>query len=694
MIRRKTSLKKHHKKLVLSAMALGVVIPSVVATVNHVDAASDVTVEDRTIPYEYRETTENLGIKWASGEEKVTIKAAITTEGKLYTWNTSPYLPKEQVLGEKFVSVTHQKGRWGAITESGELYQWGTGGSTNPTKVEGIENVTKLVISTLSSKHNFFAITEDGSLYAWGNGNTAGELGVGTTTEVTVPTKVQGLSNVKDISSAYISSSLANMVVTDNGDLYAWGSNAYGRLGFGAVDANVTTPTKLNGIANVKTVQLDNTARVLTTDGKFYVWGYNASNEAGNGNTTPVTSPRLVLSDIKDFSASSTTTLLLTNGGKVYTWGSNSYGQSGLGHKNAVSAPTLIPSLSNIKQVVAAAFASYFVTETGDVWATGENDHGEMGNNTKSSTPVVTPVKTTISNVIKVFAQNSRTQAVTSDNKVYTWGLTIGAGTNLVPTLQWDNNQSFEIENPEGVFIGVSNEGVLELSGATASGNIFGVTPAQGQIAYNVTGNLIKQPSNTVIKFFKVTDNAVNISWDEVKGAQNYKVTRNGVELFNSTETSFVDNNAVYAGVDYTYIFTFTTDIGTYTKTMVYTHGEEPDFTPLPEPEEPTPSEPITWTFDNPTGDFISTMIPEISVLGGKVVDGIKLTKVDLGSTKTITTAHGDVTFTPDGNGNTVVSMPNGLGTSTTDTTIDVQFNGTSILSVVVKPKPVINFSF
>ena len=63
-------------------------------------------------------------------------------------------------------------------------------------------------------------LTESGEVYAWGN-NVSGKLGLGDTEARLTPTKVEGLPKVKAIA-AGIEHSLA---LTESGEVYAWGVN-------------------------------------------------------------------------------------------------------------------------------------------------------------------------------------------------------------------------------------------------------------------------------------------------------------------------------------------------------------------------------------------------------------------------------------------------------------------------------------
>lgn len=69
-------------------------------------------------------------------------------------------------------------------------------------------------------------------MWAWGN-NGAGQLGDGTVNESSVPIKIK--ENVRAVSAggSIFSAQKYTMAVTENGELWAWGFNAFGNLGDG-----------------------------------------------------------------------------------------------------------------------------------------------------------------------------------------------------------------------------------------------------------------------------------------------------------------------------------------------------------------------------------------------------------------------------------------------------------------------------
>ena len=120
----------------------------------------------------------------------------------------------------------------------------------------------------------------------------------------------------------------------------------------------------------------------------------------------------------------------------------------------------------------------------------------------------------------------------------------------------------------------------------------------------------------------------------------------------------------------------------------------------LPLSEQTKPGNPLVtpddvWSFANPDKPFVG-VVPTMSVIGGKeLTSGITISQAKwVTEEQVFTTTHGDIVLTPDGNGNTIVTIPNGLNRVTEETKLDVEHQGVNFLDIIIKPQPKISFSF
>lgn len=158
--------------------------------------------------------------------------------------------------------------------ESGDKKEFTQVADSNDT-TEYLQNI----IAIATSEYNSYALTSNGEVYAWGE-NWRGQIGDGTIVNTSYkPSKVQGISNVIQITSG---ESGLEMLKSD-GTVWGIGYNGYGQLGTG----NTTNQTKLTQvltaentpITNAKHINTSNCATMITTqDNSLYVTGYSYSN--------------------------------------------------------------------------------------------------------------------------------------------------------------------------------------------------------------------------------------------------------------------------------------------------------------------------------------------------------------------------------------------------------------------------------
>ncbi|USB32580.1 fibronectin type III domain-containing protein [Paenibacillus sp. YPG26] len=279
---------------------------------------------------------------------------------------------------------------------SGELGLGSTTQASVPTEITGLTNVKQLAAGYNSS----YALLKDGTVKSWGYNGYYG-LGFGDTTNRTTPTLIPNLTNVKQIAAGqYFAAAVMN-----DGTVRSWGYNSYGQLGSGTT-TNGTLPTKIPNLTNVSQISVGNNYMLaLLNDGTVKAWGYNGNGQLGLGNTTNVSVPTPLpnLSNVRQLSAGYTHVLAVLNNGTLKSWGTNSYGELGIGTTVSSSSPVPIPSLTNISQVTAGNYFSLAVLNDGTTKSWGYNNYGQLGlgDTTNRTTPTSL---TTENNVVNVSA--------------------------------------------------------------------------------------------------------------------------------------------------------------------------------------------------------------------------------------------------------------------------------------------------
>ena len=252
-------------------------------------------------------------------------------------------------------------------------------------------------------------LMDNGEVWVWGL-NSYGQLGVGNTSNVLVPTKVTALNGV-NIVDVQLSKGYYNigryhtLFLADDGSLYACGFNGSGQLGIGNT-TNQSAPQLLSksdwskiyamGASNGFSAGID-------TSGDLYMWGYNARGQLGIGSTTSQSTPQLVNAfggvTVSKFSGAHGwaanllseygSSMCLLSTGAVYTWGYNGSGQLGTGNATQYNTPQQISGLGTDNQDILMAHGdlgvSYVIKDDQSIVASGYNAYGQLGDGTTTA---------------------------------------------------------------------------------------------------------------------------------------------------------------------------------------------------------------------------------------------------------------------------------------------------------------------
>ncbi len=276
-------------------------------------------------------------------------------------------------LSEKVDKIAVAYNTIAAVTLSNRLYSWGyngygklgTGDTTNRNKPELImEGVADVKIS----EYNTMILTTDGKVYTWG-GAARGMLGDGTEKDrYKLEIEKPAFANAKSIEMGRTNIA----VITNDGDLYMCGVNSYGQTGTNSTGSFNYYLAKTQNISNVARVMIFPTDWVaaITENGDLYTWGSNEEGQLGDGGTQNKTSPYKVkeLKQVVDvqlsveaYGASNIryhTVTAVTKNQNVWQWGSIS--------QKEVGKPQKV--FQNVKYIASCARVGYFGMSDGSLW--------------------------------------------------------------------------------------------------------------------------------------------------------------------------------------------------------------------------------------------------------------------------------------------------------------------------------------
>ncbi|KAK1310145.1 Ultraviolet-B receptor UVR8 [Acorus calamus] len=237
--------------------------------------------------------------------------------------------PVSQVVGNGVDSVSTEVYSWG----SGANYQLGTGNphvKKLPGKVDDLQGCCIKIIA--AAKFHSVAVGSGGELYTWGFGR-GGRLGhpdfdihSGQAAVITPRQVMVGLGSrrVKAIAAA----KHHTVIAMEGGDVYSWGSNREGQLGYTSKDTQ-PTPRRVSSLkTKIITVAAANKhSAAVSETGEVFTWGCNKEGQLGYGTSNSASNytPRVVESlkgkVFREVSAAKYHTIVVGADGEVYTWG-------------------------------------------------------------------------------------------------------------------------------------------------------------------------------------------------------------------------------------------------------------------------------------------------------------------------------------------------------------------------------------
>ena len=309
----------------------------------------------------------------------------------------------------------------GSSAASGEIFIHIV--DSEPAQVLKIDGAT-------SSRHSM-ALFNDGSLYAWGE-NGQGQLGLGTTINNYVPTKVSGLPKIVDFSLGHFSIALA-----EDGTVWKWGAGVSTPSqytdGMKAIAASQGTVYLMNtqgsvaGFGNIKEIKAGyNHLLALKEDGTVWAKGSNSYGQLGYGQNSGSSNSFVQvskLSNIVAIEAGNNQSFAIDEDGQLFAWGYNQYyGALGDGTTINRNVPVLVSNLTNVVEVAAGNSHTLVRTEAGELYGMGYGYSDALGYIGQQQGSVLTPVKLTEEKIVSIGAGNDSSFFITEDGLSYSFG--------------------------------------------------------------------------------------------------------------------------------------------------------------------------------------------------------------------------------------------------------------------------------
>jgi hypothetical protein len=293
--------------------------------------------------------------------------------------------------------------------------------SSSPVAMCFPEKISKMLIGA-----NGY-ISTSSNLWVW-NDNSSGQLGVGTTINVSVPKKplyqsvvsysaytpLKSVKNLFNIVTRQNSLYTDGFVLDNSGYIYRWGLNSstrpqlfYGKKfisvvagtdaslvytaycldessylwGFGSVGSGLTISSPVSILGGYRWSKIDSTRGGtipggcgITESSFAYAWGGGSLGRLGNNLTTDsYSSPVSVLGGFiaKDIASTSSSTCLLDESGYAWSWGNNGLGQLGVNDIISRSSPVSVVGGKQFSKIYGSYDGFYAIDTSSYLWAWG-----------------------------------------------------------------------------------------------------------------------------------------------------------------------------------------------------------------------------------------------------------------------------------------------------------------------------------
>ena len=350
---------------------------------------------------------------------------ALLSSASAVTYQTSDGRSVMLALGGSFVYARDSEGMlrvWG----DNQFGQLGRGHNTQSFKVldwrtkQAKLDASRMVDIITGSDYSFMWL-EDGSV--WGAGNNS---------YLPVASRGGSYSTHQPLQLPAAPAALAcgfghAMMLTADGDVYAWGRNTEYQV-HGENRKNTHTPVKVDVQDIVQIACGGKFSLALDAKGQLWGWGDNKNHQLSPEKEAVIRAPlRIDVGDIDiaAIDANGDSVTLLDTAGTLWTWGCNTHHQLGYDTAGQTTlSPRAVPLPLPVKYVAAYSSQTYAILTDGSLWSWGNNSYGQLGQGFRSSsTEGVLPARIWDKDVVLVQGGSLFCIAMLEDGTLLTAGI-------------------------------------------------------------------------------------------------------------------------------------------------------------------------------------------------------------------------------------------------------------------------------
>lgn len=279
-------------------------------------------IQDRTmVPIRFVSETIGYRVEWNEAGNRVEI------------FSPQPEEPVQPAAIQQAARVAPGKSGGLLIRDDGTVWTWrndaqsrtgNTDKSEEPVQVSGIESA----VAVACGRKSMYALKADGTVWSWGS-NAYGQLGRETPEDIALtPERIPGLENIVEISAGEDFA----LALDKNGRVWSWGRNLNGQLGLGD-EENRNAPEIVQAIEKrvISVAAGSGHGAAVTEDQQVWLWGSNSMGQLGKRKGILRQETPAVLSSVSRLTrvaAGGIQTLALRPDGSIYAWGSTYVGEA------------------------------------------------------------------------------------------------------------------------------------------------------------------------------------------------------------------------------------------------------------------------------------------------------------------------------------------------------------------------------